>query len=123
MRRLSMTTADAFLIVYALDDPNSYEVVKLYMAEIQEIRSDFQEIPIVFAGNKSDLPREQRKVPKELVSNYVYYELPRIRTKVSRLAPACHNPGTLQKRRLSSRNTTEAQHPLTNPPRSRPLRS
>lgn len=34
-------------------------------------------------GNKSDLPRERRKVPKEMVSNYVYYELPRLRTKVS----------------------------------------
>lgn len=42
MRRLSITTGDAFLIVYALDDENSYEVVKLCMAEIQEIRPDFQ---------------------------------------------------------------------------------
>lgn len=116
MRRLSITTGDAFLIVYALDDENSYEVVKMCMAEIQEIRPDFQvstsrrptsietktnqstrltpchsscwpylceqKIPIVFAGNKSDLPREARKVPKEVVSNYVHYELPRLQAKV-----------------------------------------
>lgn len=42
-----------------------------------------QEIPIVFAGNKCDLAKEERKVPKELVSNYVHYELPRLRAKVS----------------------------------------
>lgn len=42
-----------------------------------------QEIPIVFAGNKCDIPKEQRKVTKELVSNYVHYELPRLRAKVS----------------------------------------
>lgn len=45
-----------------------------------------QEIPIVFAGNKCELPREQHQVPKELVSNYVHYELPRLRAKVSRSA-------------------------------------
>lgn len=36
----------------------------------------------MFAGNKSDLPREARKVPKEVVSNYVHYELPRLQAKV-----------------------------------------
>lgn len=51
--------------------------------EIQEIRPDYQEVPIVFAGNKCDIPREKRKVLKETVSNYVHYELPRLRAKVS----------------------------------------
>lgn len=37
----------------------------------------------MFAGNKCDTPKEMRKVPKELVSNYVHYELPRLRAKVS----------------------------------------
>jgi len=37
----------------------------------------------VFAGNKSDLPRDRHKVVKEVVSNYVHYELPRLRAKVS----------------------------------------
>lgn len=84
MRRLSITTGNAFLVVYALDDPNSFEQLKLCVAEIREARpDDFQEVPIVFAGNKCDLPREERKVTKEQVSNYVYYELPRLRTKVS----------------------------------------
>lgn len=39
----------------------------------------------MFAGNKCDLARQDRKVPKEVVSNYVHYELPRLRAKVSAL--------------------------------------
>lgn len=42
MRRLSITTGSAFLIVYALDDPPSYEVLKMCVAEIREIRPDYQ---------------------------------------------------------------------------------
>lgn len=37
----------------------------------------------MFAGNKCDIPRERQKVLKETVSNYVHYDLPRLRTKVS----------------------------------------
>lgn len=42
MRRLSITNGNAFLIVYSVDDPNSYEVVKMCMAEIRDIRPDYQ---------------------------------------------------------------------------------
>lgn len=42
MRRLSLTTGSAFLIVYALDDEKSYEVVKMCIEEIREVRPDFQ---------------------------------------------------------------------------------
>lgn len=83
MRRLSLTTGSAFLMVYAIDDENSYEVLKMCMQELQEVRPDFQEIPIVFAGNKCDQAPDRRKLTKELVSNYVHYELPRLRAKVS----------------------------------------
>lgn len=49
----------------------------------------------MFAGNKCDIPRERRTVLKEVVSNYVHYELPRLRAKVSgfgRLRAAARGP-------------------------------
>lgn len=44
----------------------------------------------MFAGNKCEMPREHHQVPKELVSNYVHYELPRLRAKVSRGRSLCN---------------------------------
>ena len=37
----------------------------------------------MFVGNKTDLPLEQHLVSKEEVTEWVYCELPRLRTKVS----------------------------------------
>lgn len=71
------------MIVYSVDDLTSFEVLKLCVAEIQEARpNDYQELPIVFVGNKCDVSREERKLTKEQVSNFVYCELPRLRTKL-----------------------------------------
>jgi hypothetical protein len=46
-----------------------------------------QEIPILFAGNKTDLSLEKHLVAKEEVTEWVYCELPRLRTKVSHPFP------------------------------------
>ena len=42
MRRLSITNAQAFVLVYSVSDPNSFDIVKSIFEEIREIRSDFQ---------------------------------------------------------------------------------
>jgi GTPase SAR1 family protein len=42
MRRLSITNANAFLLVYSISDPNSFTIVKNCFEEIREVRSDFQ---------------------------------------------------------------------------------
>ncbi|GLH09027.1 Ras-related protein Rap1, partial [Gryllus bimaculatus] len=68
MRRLSIATAHAFLLVYAITSAASFACVKRCFEEVREQRADFQEIPIVVAGNKLDLAASHREVPLEDVS-------------------------------------------------------
>ncbi|CAO1302180.1 unnamed protein product [Diamesa hyperborea] len=82
MRRLSIATAHAFLLVYATTSGPSFASVKQCFEEIKEQRADFQEIPIVIAGNKSDLSQTHREVRIEDVSEWVYCELPKLKVKV-----------------------------------------
>ncbi|XP_022917546.1 GTP-binding protein Di-Ras2 [Onthophagus taurus] len=82
MRRLCIATAHAFLLVYAVTSSPSFESVKQCFAEIREQRADYQEIPIVIAGNKLDLTSTHREVRIEDVSEWVYCELPKLRVKV-----------------------------------------
>lgn len=79
MRRLCIATAHAFLLVYASTSSPSFACVKRCFEEIREQRADFQEIPIVVAGNKLDLANSHREVRIEDVSEWVYCELPRLR--------------------------------------------
>lgn len=82
MRRLCMATAHAFLLVYAVTSAPSFTCVKQCFEEIREARADFQEIPIVVAGNKLDLTSTHREVRIEDVSEWVFCELPKLRVKV-----------------------------------------
>ncbi|KAL1450385.1 hypothetical protein WDU94_002757 [Cyamophila willieti] len=82
MRRLSIATAHAFLLVYSTTCLESFTSVKCYFEEIREQRQDFQEIPIVVAGNKSDMTSHHRAVHLEDVSEWLYCELPKLRTKL-----------------------------------------
>lgn len=102
MRRLSIATAHAFLLVYSVTSAPSFTAVKQCYEEIKEQRADFQvqknwtqhdlywelikfhwialqEIPIVICGNKSDLVETHREVRIEDVSEWVYCELPKLR--------------------------------------------
>lgn len=79
MRRLSIATAHAFLLVYATTSGPSFDSIKRCFEEIREQRADFQEIPIVVAGNKLDLAKSHREVRIEDVSEWVYCELPKLR--------------------------------------------
>ncbi|XP_022240247.1 GTP-binding protein Di-Ras2-like [Limulus polyphemus] len=82
MRRLSIANAQAFLIVYSIDNLSSVGIMKQCFEEIREQRADFQEIPVIFVGNKSDLSPEKREVPKEDVAEWIFCDLPRLRTKL-----------------------------------------
>ncbi|XP_055609303.1 GTP-binding protein Di-Ras2 isoform X2 [Uranotaenia lowii] len=82
MRRLSIANAHAFLMVYATTSEPSLNCVKQCFEEIREQRADFQNIPMVFVGNKSDLSGTHREVRIEDVSEWVYCELPKLKVKV-----------------------------------------
>ncbi|KAH9526581.1 hypothetical protein DERF_000656 [Dermatophagoides farinae] len=83
MRRLSIANANAFLLVYSIDSEISFEIIKQCFEEIKEIRTDFQEVPIVFVGNKQDLDGEhKRSVQKEDVAEWIFCELPKLRAKL-----------------------------------------
>ncbi|XP_074033068.1 GTP-binding protein Di-Ras1 [Leptinotarsa decemlineata] len=82
MRRLCIATAHAFLLVYAVTSAPSLDCIKQCFEEIREQRGDFQDIPIVVAGNKLDLTSTHREIPIEDVSEWVYCELPKLRVKV-----------------------------------------
>ncbi|XP_046993598.1 GTP-binding protein Di-Ras1 [Schistocerca americana] len=82
MRRLSIATAHAFLLVYAVTSSASFATVKRCLQEVREQRPDFQEIPIVVAGNKLDLAATHREVAIEDVSEWLFCELPKLRAKV-----------------------------------------
>ncbi|XP_034652785.1 GTP-binding protein Di-Ras2 [Drosophila subobscura] len=82
MRRLSIATAHAFMLVYAATSAPSFQCVKQCFEEIREQRGDFQDIPIVIAGNKADLAPTHREVKLEEVTDWVFCELPRLRAKV-----------------------------------------
>ncbi|CAL8128203.1 unnamed protein product [Orchesella dallaii] len=82
MRRLSIATAHAFLLVYAIDDVSSFETVKGCFKEIQEQRADFQEVPIVVAGNKMDVELTSVEVEFDDVSDWLSTHLPTLKTKI-----------------------------------------
>lgn len=59
MRRLSISTAHAFILVYSIDNLNSFEEVKRIYEQIKEERENYQEVPCVFVGNKADLCKKR----------------------------------------------------------------
>ncbi|KFD48596.1 hypothetical protein M513_10530, partial [Trichuris suis] len=80
MRRLRMATADAIVFVFALEDTDSFEQIKLLMIEAAERRKDINEIPCVLVGNKSDKPKHHvsrsavnKWLSQSLIPHYVPY--------------------------------------------------
>lgn len=57
MRRIAIEKADAAVLVYSLDKPNSFTKLERYMDEITTCCDDRnRKIPVIIVSNKSDLP-------------------------------------------------------------------
>ena len=71
MRRLSISTAHAFVLVYSITDEETYKEVKRLWEQIKEVRSNYEDLPCVIVGNKLDL-EDNRQVEKFDALNWVY---------------------------------------------------
>ncbi|XP_023286286.1 GTP-binding protein Rhes-like [Seriola lalandi dorsalis] len=61
MRELSIRHSDAFALVYAVDDPGSFEEVRRLRDEILELRGG-KRAPITVVGSKGDLTETEGRV-------------------------------------------------------------
>ncbi|XP_005108587.1 ras-related protein Rap-2c [Aplysia californica] len=64
MRQLAIATSHAFLLVYSVDDLESFQEVTALRQLILSQRPGTQ-VPIVIVGNKADVPVEKHAVAKE----------------------------------------------------------
>ena len=87
MRRLSISSGNAFLLVYSITCPSSMQTVHNRLEEIKQQRKDFKvgrkkyllfllivkskDVPIVIVGNKVDLADEGREIFVEDVKDWV----------------------------------------------------
>ncbi|EPB76070.1 Ras family protein, partial [Ancylostoma ceylanicum] len=55
---------DGFILVYAIDDKKSFEIIQIIHDKIMETIGD-DKVPIVIVGNKVDLQHASRVVTKE----------------------------------------------------------
>ncbi len=65
MRNVSLASADAFVLVFALDDADSWEEVSRLRDMIYEAKSDVpngDRVPIVVVGNKCELAEHDEKI-------------------------------------------------------------
>lgn len=66
MRALSISSADAFVLVYDVTDANTFEEARALRDQIHETKCS-SNVPIVVVGNKIDLTGN-REVSKKIIS-------------------------------------------------------
>ncbi|XP_046342039.1 ras-related protein Rap1-like [Haliotis rufescens] len=73
MRKLSMSTAHGFILVYSITSQASFDELKKLWEQIKEERTNFQDIPIAIVGNKVDMEND-RQIEKFDTLNWIYSE-------------------------------------------------
>ena len=71
MRNVSLSSADAFIIMFSLDDVNTWDEVSRLRDMIHEVKDST--VPIVVAGNKSDLESD-KNIPSESLEAIVTFD-------------------------------------------------
>ena len=96
-----INAADGFILVYSIDNKESFDSIKTRFERITKIKPD-QKVPIVVAGNKCDL-EENRKVKRDDVENFCnknkisFLETSALKTINVREAFLCVARGLLEK--------------------------
>jgi len=82
MRRLSISSGNAFLLVYSITCPSSLQIVHTRLEEIKSQRNDFKDVPIVIVGNKTDLADASREIFLEDVRDWLDQDFKHSRIEV-----------------------------------------
>ncbi|KAL0221375.1 hypothetical protein RCL1_001229 [Eukaryota sp. TZLM3-RCL] len=69
LRATYLEEGHGFLLVYSIDNPQSFEEVCSLFEALERVKGDAP-INVVIAGNKCDLPAEQRKVQRSQVEAF-----------------------------------------------------
>lgn len=72
MRQLSIATSDGFILIFSVDNEDSFNEVKNIREQILENKKG--DAPIVVVGNKTDVKKEERQVAKEMAEILVSIE-------------------------------------------------
>ncbi|KAF0308555.1 GTP-binding protein Rhes [Amphibalanus amphitrite] len=103
MRRVSIAHAQAFLLVFSVDSHSSLLQAADCFGEIRRLRDDYREVPTLLAGNKSDVPGDERQVNGITASNWFFSKMSAESPAPDGKAPAAEtDPASFQKARSKS---------------------
>lgn len=71
MRALSISSAEAFILVYDVTDSSTFDEVRATRDQIHEIKAT-QQVPMVIVGNKIDLVEEDSNLRQVKSLFYIY---------------------------------------------------
>jgi len=73
MRRLAIARGDAFLIVYAVNNAHSFDIVREMRQLVLEIKGDLltSSVPMVIVGNKCDVDDNIREISRDYAETIV----------------------------------------------------